>query len=163
MAVPQLLGRTVHTRWRKPKWAGTRLGGADGNNLCGGAAGLRGAGAGMRLSVDAVALQVAIQTGAAYPEHLRRAEAVAVAHLQDFLDVQLADFVQGEWTPVLVVGEAGVAMLQVLGHIADVDEIAGGSDARGRDYVFQFTDVALPGMLEEEGLRATGKPGDALA
>jgi hypothetical protein len=48
------------------------------------------------VGVDAVAFEVAIQTGAAYAEHLRRAEAVAVAHLENFPDVQLANFIQGE-------------------------------------------------------------------
>src|SRR5208337_4352915 len=54
-------------------------------------------------------------------------------------------------------------MLEMLGQIADVNEITGGGNARGGDDVFQFANVAGPGMLEKKGLRAAGEAGDALA
>jgi len=49
---------------------------------------------GVRANVQAVALKIAVQAGAADAEYLRRAEAVAIAHLENFLDMVLADFVE---------------------------------------------------------------------
>ncbi len=65
--------------------------------------------------------------------------------------------------PVLVIGEAGAAVLKMLGQIADVNEIAGGGNTRGGDDVFQLADVAGPGMLEKQGLRAARETRDGLA
>ena len=117
----------------------------------------------MRADVQAVALEVAVQAGAADAEDLRRSEAVAIAHLEDFLDVVLAHFIERKRMPVLVIGEPGAAMLEMLGQIADINEIAGGGDTRGGNDVFQFADVAGPGMLEEKSLRAAGEAGDVFA
>ncbi len=94
---------------------------------------------------------------------MRGAQAVAVAHLQDFLDVVFADLIERERTPVFVAGHTRVAVLEVLGQVADVDEIAGGGDAGGGDDVFEFANVAGPGMLEKDGLGAAGEAGDILA
>src|SRR5271157_33878 len=117
----------------------------------------------VRADVQAVALQIAVQAGAANAQDLRGAQAVAVAHLQNFLNVVLAHLVQRKRMPLLVVGQAGIAMLQVLGEIADVNEIAGGGDAGGGNHVFQFADVAGPGMLQQQRLRAAREPGNGLA
>ena len=51
-------------------------------------------GMGVRANVQAVALKIAVQAGAADAENLRRAESVAIAHLENFLDMVLADFVE---------------------------------------------------------------------
>jgi hypothetical protein len=69
----------------------------------------------------------------------------------------------------LVVGEVGVAMLQVLGHVADVDEIASGTNqAKGFlgiaggfiSYVSVFR-MSLPNRSAsaELGEQACGAPG----
>src|SRR5574340_1129547 len=78
-----------------------------------------------------VAFEVAIETGAADAEDFRGAEAVAVAHFQDFLDVLHADFVERKRMPVLTAGVSRVGMLEMLGEVAEIDEIASGGDARG--------------------------------
>jgi hypothetical protein len=49
------------------------------------------------------------------------------------------------------------------GQVAEVDEIARGSDACGGNDVFQFANVAGPGMLQQHGLRAARESGDTFA
>lgn len=117
----------------------------------------------MWAGVETVALQVAVQAGAADAHNLRCAQAVAVAHLKGFLNVHLADFVQRERAPILVAGDPRRTMLQLLRQVADVNEIASGGDAGGRDDVFEFADVAGSGMLQQNGLGAAREPGDILA
>ena len=53
-----------------------------------------GGASGMRSNVETVALQIAIQAGAADSQYLRRAQPVAVAYLQHFLDVHLAHLLE---------------------------------------------------------------------
>jgi hypothetical protein len=48
----------------------------------------------MRADVQTVTLEVAVQAGATDAENLRRSEAVAIAHLEDLLDMVLADFIE---------------------------------------------------------------------
>ena len=49
---------------------------------------------GTGLAVVPVAFEVPVETGPANAENLRCAQAVAVAHLKDFLDVTLAHLFQ---------------------------------------------------------------------
>lgn len=107
----------------------------------------RGAGS-VRVEVESVTLEVAIETGAADTEYLGGAQAVAIAHLKNFLDMMFADFVEGKRAPVFVRREERTAMLEILGEIADINEVSGSGDAAGGDYVFEFADVSRPGMLE---------------
>jgi hypothetical protein len=85
---------------------------------------------------------------------LRGAETVAVAHLQNFLDVQFADFIKAERTPFFVGGQVTGAMLEIFRQVGNVDEITHGGDAGGGNDIFEFADVAGSGMLEKNGLRA---------
>lgn len=107
-----------------------------------------------------IALQVAVETGAANAENLGGAKAIAVAHLQNFADMQFADFVETQRAPFLVIVKYRRAMLQIFRQVGDVDEIAGGGDTGGRNYVFQFAHITWPGMLQQDGLRAAGEPGN---
>jgi len=117
----------------------------------------------VRARVAAVAFQVAVKAGAANAKNLRRAEAIAVAYLQHFPYVHLANIVERKRLPLIIAREPRSAVLEVLGEVADVDEIARGGDAGGRDYVFKFAHVSRPGMLEEQGLGATRKTRDIFA
>ena len=99
------------------------------------------------ISIVTVALKIAVETGAADPKDLRGAEPVAVTHLQHFLDVVLTHFVEREWLPILVAGDVSGPVLQVFRQIAQVDEIARGSDASGRNYILKFANISGPGML----------------
>ena len=103
---------------------------------------------------------MAVQAGAANSKNLRDAEPVAVAHLQNFLDVQFADFIKAERTPFFVGGQVTGAMLGIFRQVGNVNEITHGGDAGGGDDIFEFADVAGPGMLEKNGLRAASEPGD---
>jgi hypothetical protein len=93
---------------------------------------------------------------------LRRAQTVAVAHLQNFMNVDFAHLVERKRLPDFVSRQPRRAMLQLFWKIAEVDEIAGGSSARSRNHILEFADIAGLGMLEQDGLRAAGKPGDIL-
>jgi len=115
------------------------------------------------ISVVAVTLQITIKAGAAYAENLGGAEAVAIAHLKNLLDVVLADFVERKRLPLFVAGQARRAMLQVLREIAEVDEISGGGDAGCRDNIFELADISGPGMLQENSLRAAREARDILS
>jgi hypothetical protein len=121
-----------------------------------------GSAVGVRARVVAVAFQVAVKAGAANAKNLRRAEAI-LAHLQHFLDVHLANIVERKRLPLIIARKPRDAVLEVLGEVADVDEIAGGGDAGGRDYVFEFAHISWPGMLEEQSLGATRKTHDIFA
>ena len=97
----------------------------------------------------AVALQIAIETGTADAENVRCAQPVAFAYVQDALDVNLADFFERQRLPLVGRTSAGrPLMLQVLGEVGEVDEIAGGRDACARNDVFEFADVARPCVLQ---------------
>ena len=95
-------------------------------------------------SIETVALKVAIKACAADSQNLGGAEAVAIAHLENFLNVRLADFVEG-------------AMLQVFREIAEIDEISGGGDARGGNRIFEFAEISRPGMLKKDDPRVRFK------
>jgi len=56
---------------------------------------------------EVVALQIAVETGAANAEDLPRAQAIAIAHLQHLPDVHPTDFIERERTPVRFVGKRG--------------------------------------------------------
>src|ERR1700739_2928000 len=114
----------------------------------------------MRANVVTVALQIAVQAGAPDSQNLRRAQTVAVAHLQHLLDVNLAHIVERKRAPLFVSCQPRGSMLQVLRQVADVDEVPRGGDARRGDHVFQFPHVSRPGMLQQHRLRAAGQPGD---
>ena len=108
--------------------------------------------------------QVAIEAGAADAEHLRGADAVAFAGFEDALDVHAADFVERKRAPRLVVkGCVGVAPLEMLGQIGDVDEVARGGDSGAGENIFQLADVAGPVVLEENNLSAAGEAEERLA
>src|SRR5262249_41671272 len=55
------------------------------------------------------------------------------------------------------------ATLQLLGKVGEVDEFSHRRDTSARDDVFEFADIAGPGMLEHGGLGAARKAGDFLA
>jgi len=76
---------------------------------------LRGGAAALFLSthIEAVALQVAVQAGPAYPENLRGAQTVPLAELEHPPDVHLAHFVQRQRPPVVTFRPARTAVLQV--------------------------------------------------
>ncbi len=114
----------------------------------------------MGFDFDAIALEVAVQTGAANAQNLRGAETVSVAHLQNFLDVQFAHFVEAKRAPLFVAGQVRGAVLEIFWQIGDVDEITHGGDAGGGDDIFEFPDVTGPGMLKKNGLRAACEAGD---
>jgi len=82
---------------------------------------------------------------------------------RNFLDVVLAHFVERERMPVFVPGEARVAMLQVFGEVADVNEVSHGGDTGGGNYIFEFAGVSGPVMLEKQGLSAAGEACDGFA
>jgi hypothetical protein len=46
-----------------------------------------------------------IETGAANPQNLGSSQAIAVAHLQNLLDVDLAHLIKGQRLPVLIAWE----------------------------------------------------------
>ncbi len=68
--------------------------------------GYGGAAVGVGRRIAAVAFKVAIQAGPADPENLGGADTVAVAHAQNFLDVDFANFVQRQRLPFVVTGQA---------------------------------------------------------
>jgi len=110
------------------------------------------------------AFQMAIEAGAADAEHLRGADAVAFAGFEDALDVHAPDFIEGKRAPGLVVkGCVGIASLEMLGQIGDVNEIARGGHGGAGENVFQLADVAGPVVLEKDDLSAAGKAEERLA
>ena len=115
------------------------------------------------IGVAAVALKVTVEACAADAENLCRAKAVAVAHLKNFLDVDLADLVERERLPVFITGKPRRAVLEMFGEVAEVDEITRGRNAGGGDDIFEFSDIAGPGVLEEDRLGAAGEASDLFA
>jgi hypothetical protein len=67
-----------------------------------------------RRRVVVIALQVATETGAANAQDLRATQTIAVAHLQHFLNVYLAYFVEREWLVIVIAIKVHRAMLQLL-------------------------------------------------
>lgn len=114
----------------------------------------------MRAPVVAVALQVAVKTGAADAENLRCTKAIAVAHLKHFLDVRFTDLIQGKRLPLVIARQSRGTMLKMLRQIAEVDEVTRRRDAGGRYYVLEFTDISWPGMLQWHSLGAAGQTRD---
>ena len=76
------------------------------------------------MHIETITLEVAVQASAADTENLRGAQAIAVTHLQNLLDVVLAHFVKRKRTPVGIARQLRSPMLQMFREIADVDEIA---------------------------------------
>ena len=125
--------------------------------------GSRAGGVDAGLAIVAVAFEVAVKAGAADAQDLGSAQAVAIAHLKDFLDVVFANFVERERLPVFVSGQAGGAMLEMFGKITEVDEIAGSGDAGGGDDVLEFANISGPGVLQKNRLRAASQAGNILS
>ena len=117
-------------------------------------------GVGAGLPLIPIALEIAIEAGAANAQDLSGTQAVAVAHLQYLLDMIPSNVVEGERLPIFVSRKTWRTMLKMFRKIAEVDEVTGGGDARGGNDIFQFTNVAGPGMLQEDGLRAAGQTGN---
>jgi hypothetical protein len=115
----------------------------------------------MQMHIETITLEVAVQASAADTENLRGAQAIAVTHLQNLLDVVLAHFVKRKRTPVGIARQLRSPMLQMFREIADVDEIAGRGDARRGNYIFELANVSRPRMLKQDGLRAAGQTGNA--
>ncbi|MGB7848800.1 MAG: hypothetical protein WBL63_24525 [Candidatus Acidiferrum sp.] len=90
------------------------------------------------MCVQAVAPQVTVEAGAADVENLRGTKAVAIAYLEDFLDMRFADVVERKPLPVLVAGQAWSAVLEMLGEIAEIDEVSSGCNARGGNNIFEL-------------------------
>ena len=82
----------------------------------------------------AITFEIAVKAGAADAENVRGAQAVALAHVEHALDVDLADFFERERLPV-VAGACAchLLVLHVFRKVAEIDEIAGGGDAGTRD------------------------------
>ena len=59
-----------------------------------------------RTNIVAVTLQVTIETGAAEAENVRSPQPVAIAHLKNFVDVDLAHFIKRKRLPILIAGES---------------------------------------------------------
>jgi hypothetical protein len=91
------------------------------------------------------------------------AQPVAIAHLQDFLDVYLAYLIQRKRLPFFVAWQPRRPMVKLFGQVAKIDKIAGGGNASGGDHVLQFTDVPRPRMLQQDGLRPAGQAGNILS
>jgi hypothetical protein len=110
-----------------------------------------------------IALQVTVETGAADAENLRGAKPITVAHLQHFLDMDLADLIKSERLPVLVTGEPRGTVLKMFRQIAEVDEVSCSRDACSGNDIFEFANISRPGMLEEDGLGTTREAGNVFA
>ena len=63
-------------------------------------------GMGTRLAIVSIAFEITVKTSATDTENLGGAEAIAVAHLKDFLDVGFPNFFQRKRLPVFVAREA---------------------------------------------------------
>jgi hypothetical protein len=104
------------------------------------------------------ALQKAVQAGAADSQDLRGADAIAVAHFQNAADVDAADLVERQRSPIFFEGGAtALRLLQSGGQVRDINEIGIGGDGGAGDDVFEFADVAGPVVLEEDDLGAAGE------
>ena len=57
----------------------------------------------------------------------------------------------------------GVMVLHVFGQVGEIDEVAGRRDAGAGNDVFEFADVARPGMLEQHGLSPAREAGNFFA
>ncbi len=51
-------------------------------------------------------------------------------------------------------------MLEILRQVADIYEIAGSSDARCGNDIFEFAEISGPRMLQKNGLGSPGQPGN---
>ena len=129
------------------EWKGSRHGMRPGGVSGGSAVCMR-----PRVAVSTVALQVAVQAGPSDAKDLRSAEAVSIAHLQYLLAMHFAALVQSERLPVFVAGQPRRAVLQMLGHVAQVDEVSCRRDARRRDDILQFPHIPRPGVLQQHSL-----------
>src|SRR5579862_5141758 len=76
------------------------------------------------------ALQEAIEARATDSKNLRGADAVAVAHFKDALNMDSANFIKRQRTPILFGGRDRAArLLQMSGEIGNVNEIGAGSES----------------------------------
>src|SRR5260370_5346817 len=105
-------------------------------------------------SIIAIALQIAVQAGASNPQDLSGLQSVSLVHFQDSLDVRFTHFVERQRLPILALPRVGIAMLEKLRQITQVDEVARSGDARAGNDVLQFAHIAWPCMLQQNGLRA---------
>src|ERR1041385_5826613 len=74
--------------------------------------------------VIAVAFQVTVQARAANSQNLRGPQAVPLAHFQHALDMHFAYFLERQRPPFVALRGERSTMLQVLGQISNVDEVA---------------------------------------
>ena len=101
--------------------------------------------------------QEPIQTRAADAEQLGSADAVAFAHIEHTPDVLSSNFIQRKRAPgVLGMSARAARFLKVFGEVINVNEFIYGCKACTGNDIFQFTDVAGPGVLEQDGLRPPG-------
>jgi hypothetical protein len=106
------------------------------------------------------ALQEPIQTCAPDAEHLSCADAVAIAHLKNALDMDAADFIERQRTPGTVCGQgASPRPLHVLRQIVHIDKFGIGGDSGAGHHVFQLANAARPVVLQQSDVRA---PSEAL-
>src|SRR6185437_6338402 len=101
-----------------------------------------------------IAFQKTVKAGAADAEDLRRADAIAVAHIEDALDVDFANLVERERTPGFVELACVDRFAKIAGKVADINEVVHRSDGRAGDDVFEFADVAGPVVMQQDDLRA---------
>jgi hypothetical protein len=77
------------------------------------------------LTLVSVAFEITVEAGAADAQDLGGAKTVAIAYLQDFLYVALANFVEGERLPIFISRNTRRTMLEMFGEITEIDEISG--------------------------------------
>jgi len=115
-------------------------------------------GSALGCSLLSCALQEAIEARATDSKNLRGADAVAVAHFKDALDMDPANFIKRQRTPILFGGRDRAArLLQMSGEVSHVNEIGAGSEAGARDHVFEFADISGPIVLQQGDLCAAGE------
>ena len=109
--------------------------------------------------LPAHARQEPVQARAAYAQHLRGADAIAVAVLQHALDVNPSHFVERQGAPVLARGGCvRLRLLEIFGQVSNVDEIGASFDRRAGNHIAQLAHVARPTVLQQRNLRALREP-----
>src|ERR1700761_7028837 len=71
-----------------------------------------------------------------------------------------AHLVERQRPPICVVKQVRGSVLQMFGQVTDIDKVACCGYARSGDYIFQFTDIPGPGMLQKNGLGPSSEPGN---
>ena len=94
--------------------------------------------------IEAIAFQVAVQTGASDSQELRSPQPVSLAHLQHALHVHFAHLFERQRFPVIVPPRARLRPLQLFRQIRQIDEISRRRYARAGNDILQFAHIARP-------------------